>query len=189
MSEALVVILVLLWALVLLPGAVRSRRSSPRATVGGFERTMEVLRHGPGRSSGRTVLVPDDAERLLTGRIRPDGAVLARRRRIFTQLAVTTAVTGLLAVTLQGPFVVLLGLMAASLATYIVLLLRWKAQRHRAARVVRTMSRRPSSPRGTQDADQPQRIAVGGDPGVPPHHSGAVATEAGAGVRVRRWSG
>lgn len=183
MSEALVVILMLLWALVLLPGALRSRRSSPRATVGGFERAMEVLGHGP---RGRTVLVPDDAERLLTGRVSPDDAVLARRRRTFTQLALTTVATALLAVTLQGPFVVLLVLMAGSLATYVVLLLRWKAQRHRAASVVRSLPRPPAHrpPAAGSSARGAPRRAVGGTQRGPERYE---PSGVGTSVRVRRW--
>ncbi|MFP5308688.1 MAG: hypothetical protein ACLGIR_03810 [Actinomycetes bacterium] len=61
MNAALVVLLVLLWAIALLPGALRSRRSNARATVGGFERAMDVLRERP---SGREILVPANAERL-----------------------------------------------------------------------------------------------------------------------------
>lgn len=183
-------ILVLLWALVLLPGALRSRRTSPKATVGGFERAMEVLRHGPGRSGGgRAILVPDDAERLLTGRVRPDEAVLARRRRTFTRLAATTVVTAVLAVTLRGPFVVLLALMGVSLATYVVLLLRWKGQRHSAAKVVRSLPRRPARQAGRQHGggapflheENPRRAVAGGDL--------AVGSGGDSGVRVRRWGG
>lgn len=70
MSEGLVVLLVLLWAMVLLPGALRSRRANAHATVGGFERAMEVLRTRP---PGREILVPHDAGRLHRGDV-PTGA-------------------------------------------------------------------------------------------------------------------
>lgn len=62
MNEALVVILAFLWALVLLPGAIRNRRMSLRATMGGFQRAMNVLRERP---SGRTLLVPEDPDRIV----------------------------------------------------------------------------------------------------------------------------
>jgi len=60
---AVVVVLVLVWTIVLLPGAVRSRRSSTQVTVGGFERAMDVLRTRP---AGRELLVPGDAGRIVT---------------------------------------------------------------------------------------------------------------------------
>lgn len=62
MNEALVVILAFLWALVLLPGAIRNRRMSLRATMGGFQRAMSVLRERP---SGRALLVPEDPDRIV----------------------------------------------------------------------------------------------------------------------------
>lgn len=67
MNEALVLLL-LLWAVLLIPGALRSRRSSPHATVGGFSRAMDVLRARPdtGRDGqGRQVMVPVDASRIV----------------------------------------------------------------------------------------------------------------------------
>lgn len=68
MSQGLVVLLIVLWAIVLLPGALRSRRSSAQVTVGGFERAMDVLRNRP---PGREVMVPIDAGRIVH---RPGGA-------------------------------------------------------------------------------------------------------------------
>lgn len=62
MSTGLVVLLIVLWAIVLLPGAVRSRRTSAQVTVGGFERAMDVLRNRP---PGREVMVPIDARRIV----------------------------------------------------------------------------------------------------------------------------
>jgi hypothetical protein len=64
-NEALVLV-VLLWAVLLLPSALRSRSSSsPHVTVGGFARAMEVLRASPSDSDGRQVLVPTDAGRVV----------------------------------------------------------------------------------------------------------------------------
>lgn len=65
MNEALV-LLVLIWAVLLVPGAIRSRKASPHATVGGFERAMDVLRTDPAHRGGsRQVLVPGDAGRIV----------------------------------------------------------------------------------------------------------------------------
>ena len=65
MNEALV-LLVLIWAVLLVPSALRSRKASPHATVGGFERAMDVLRTAPGtRGSSREMLVPADPGRLV----------------------------------------------------------------------------------------------------------------------------
>ena len=60
-------LLILVWVAILLPGALRSRlRPSPRATVGGFQRAMDGLKAQqrvatptpppttPSRSAGRT---------------------------------------------------------------------------------------------------------------------------------------
>lgn len=62
MNEALIIILVLLWAVALLPGALQSRSRSTHATVGGFERAMAVLKQRP---DGRYLMVPADARRVV----------------------------------------------------------------------------------------------------------------------------
>lgn len=79
MNEALV-LLVLLWAVLLVPSALRSRASSsPHVTVGGFERAMDVLRTSP-RTGGRQLLVPADAGRIVArAESAPDGRGYAPR--------------------------------------------------------------------------------------------------------------
>lgn len=74
--EALVLV-VLLWAVLLIPSALRSRTSSsPHVTVGGFQRAMDVLKASPSsspsspsapasRGVGRRLLVPGEASRIV----------------------------------------------------------------------------------------------------------------------------
>ena len=81
MGVVIVALLVILWAWVLLPGAVRERRATtPRATVARFQRSMRRLGRtgawGPAQGvTGRAVLVPACAPAT-------QGAqVMARRQR------------------------------------------------------------------------------------------------------------
>lgn len=181
MSEALVVILLLLWSLVLLPGAIRARRSSPTRTAGGFARAMDVLRNRPV-TSGRHVLVPVDTGRASPGS--PRQAVLARRRRVFARLAVTVGVAGSLAVVGGGVFWALFIASGVALTVYVALLLRWKAQRRRARRVVRSLPRRPEpAARAAR-----QRVGVGGG-GVPVATRPDDPWPSQGAVRIRRWDG
>jgi hypothetical protein len=180
-SQALV-LLVLLWAALLVPGALRSRQSSPHATVGGFERAMDVLRsdgRAPTRGGGRQLLVPRDAGRIV-GRevdgtvrstpIRHEDPVVLARRNWFLRGLVGSGVALLLAVTVGGwlwlPFL----LTAGATGAYAALLRHLKVQRDEARRVVRELDlhRVPD--------DLPARAAVG-----------AELWGADASVRLRRW--
>jgi hypothetical protein len=182
-SEALV-LLVLLWAVLLVPGALRSRNSSPHATVGGFERAMDVLRNegrGPGaaRGGGRELLVPRDAGRIVrrevdgtvrTVRIRHEDPLVAQRRSWFLRAVVGTGVAFVLALAVGGwmwlPFL----LTALGTGGYTALLRHLKVQRDEARRVVRELDLRP-----VEEA-VPQPVAVGSDLFADSH-----------GVRLRRW--
>ena len=63
LDEVLLAALVIGWAVVLLPSALRSRRSTdPMTTVGGFTRAMSVLRDRP---QGREIMVPNQADRIV----------------------------------------------------------------------------------------------------------------------------
>ena len=175
MNEA-IVLLVLLWAVVLVPGAIRSRnRTSPHSTVGGFERAMDVLRSKP--SVGRELLVPRDAGRIVTrdvnraepqGPYRREDPVTARRRSWFVRLLAGTGATLLLALLLGGwlwlPF------LTAALVSggYTALLRHLKLQRDEARRVVREIDLRDRDE--VISPEVPQPVASGG----------------GA-VRLRRW--
>jgi hypothetical protein len=180
-SEALV-LLVLLWAVLLVPGALRSRNSSPHATVGGFERAMDVLRsegRGAARGTGRELLVPRDAGRIV-GRevdrtvrslpIRHEDPIVAQRRGWFLRGLAATGAAFVLAVVVGGwmwlPFL----LTAMVTGGYVALLRHLKIQRDEARRVVRALDldRVPD--------EVPERAAVG-----------AELWSSGPGVRLRRW--
>jgi hypothetical protein len=181
-SEALV-LLVLLWAVLLVPGALRSRNNSPHATVGGFERAMDVLRSeargsGPGRGTGRELLVPRDACRIVgrevdptvrAVRIRHEDPLVSQRRSWFLRSLVATGVAFVLAVIVGAwmwlPFL----LTAAGTTGYAALLRHLKVQRDEARRVVRELDLHRVEP-------APHRAAVG-----------AELFADGHGVRLRRW--
>lgn len=191
MNLALVLLLAFVWAAVLLPGALRSRRGNTHATVGGFAHAMDVLRQRP---SGRELLVPADAGRIVGVEARaelwPGGShridpMLERRRRVFARLLGGTFTALALAVfTGSGPLWTLTVLLGGALGGYVALLRRWKRQRDQARRVVRELRRpRRDDPRGVVDA--PPR-AVGENPvQVATHPSEPWA--ASSGVRIRRW--
>lgn len=210
MSEA-VVLLGLVWAVVLLPGLIRDRRTSLHSTVGGFERAMDVLRpptspagHGAG---DRALMVPAEADRIVaretaavpraprTGREDP---LIVRRRAAFTRLLVATGITVVAAVFLGGVLWPLLLVMGVVTATYAALLRHFKLQRDEARRVVRDLEpERSRRPRGFDAV--PAARAVGDDWRADPPAGPAMsppASEAGShedpwssrsGVRIRRW--
>lgn len=207
MDGALVVVLVLAWALLLLPSALRSRRSSPHATVGGFEQAMAVLRNRP---QGREVMVPRDPARIVGQHDRPAEArspavpreegtstridpVLALRRRILLRLSVSTGIAVLLAVVAGGFLWSIAVVSIAALGGYVSLLRRWKLQRDQAREVVRMLR---TAPEDEVPVAAPVAHAVGE---VPPPLGGwgelQVATapnepwRQGSGVRIRRWEG
>jgi hypothetical protein len=73
-NTALILLLALMWAVFLLPGALRARRSSPASSVGTFTRAMDVLARRDvlirrGRE-GRYVYVPSDAAAIVGDRAR-----------------------------------------------------------------------------------------------------------------------
>ena len=190
MNGALVVILVLLWALVLLPGALRSRRSSPTASVGTFERAMDVLaRRG---EPGRYIYVPRDAGRIVGDRERRRRMVMARRRRTFTQLAIATVVSLPVSIIGGDRWWLSFFVLATALVVNVALLLRWKAQAEQAARVVREMPQTEYLVVGVDEEDalfEDEPMAVGAEHsyGIPvAHHRDEPWTPQTA-VRIRRW--
>jgi hypothetical protein len=196
-NEALVLV-VLLWAVLLIPSALRSRSSgSPHVTVGGFARAMDVLKtspSSPGSSSGagRQLLVPGDASRIVDHRRPPtrprttqgdDGAppplvsstredpTIAARRVWFLRLVGGTAGSLLLAIAVGGALLWTVALVAvASTGVYVALLRRWKVQRDEVRDVVRELEVPPAEDRAPVD------VAAGGE-------------RDGVAVRLRRWNG
>jgi hypothetical protein len=181
-NEALV-LLVLLWAALLVPSALRSRTGSPHATVGGFERAMDVLKTSPRsapKGAGRQLLVPGDAGRIVDHAgidaaeepkpyKREDPRVEARRVW-FLRLVVGTVASIGLAIAFGGLLWAVALLSLAATTAYVVLLRRWKLQ----ADQVRSVVRRLEAETATQR--EPERVPVGA----------AVGAEASS-VRLRRW--
>ena len=189
MNQALI-LLVLLWAVLLVPSALRSRSaSSPHVTVEGFERAMDVLRSSParpGKVGSRSLLVPDDAQRIVdhadlpaapapsrAPRHREDPAVEARRQW-FVRALLASLVSLVMAPVLGGAAWVLASLTWAGTAVYAVLLRRWKLQRDEVRTVVRELGSARTATASTAADDRP-RAAVG--------------AEAPGTVRLRRWDG
>ncbi len=189
MNVALLVFLALLWAVFLVPGALRSRRSSPTTSVGTFERAMTVLaRRGErvARGEGRFVYVPRDAARIVGDREHRRREVVARRRRVFLRLLAVAGASVPVALVVGGATWILAFGAWAGLAAYAGLLRRWKLQADQAAEVVRELPD-VAAPR-ERDAEL---LAVGGDVALPPALQ--VAThpddpwEPRASVRIRRF--
>jgi len=183
-TDALV-LLVLVWAALLLPGAVRSRRTSPHVTVGGFERAMDVLRTEARGSGGRELLVPRDAGRIVDhAPIGPsksrshtmptqtqEDPIIARRRANFIRALIATVVTLVLAVVVGGWLWVPFTLVVVGTAGYVAILRHLKLQRDEAKRVVREIDLT------REEVSQAPRVAVG---------SGGEELTHGS-VRLRRW--
>lgn len=190
MNEALV-LLVLLWAVLLVPSALRSRSStSPHVTVGGFERAMDVLKASPSSTTSgkRQMLVPRDAGRIVehagaaTGRGLDDAPpprvsaqredpTVASRRLWFTRLLAGTAVSLVAAVIVGGLVWLVAAAAVAGTAGYATLLRRWKLQRDEVRSVVRQLT-----PERAAEERAPVAVAVG-------------ESRASGTVRLRSWEG
>lgn len=182
MNEALI-LLVLLWAVLLVPSALRGRTSaSPHVTVGGFTRAMEVLRAVPtDDAEGRPVLVPKGAADRIVETETIDGVVtrpehedpqVTARRVWFVRLIAGTVASFVLAAIFGGATWSIAVLAAVVTGGYVALLRRWKLQRDQVRSVVRTVVPGPDP---AEEAAMELDAAVGHDtPG---------------GVRLRRWEG
>jgi len=136
-------LLILVWVAILLPGALRSRlRPSPRATVGGFQRTMDGL-----KVQQRVVPTWRDERPSALATPRREDPVIARRRRSALRLFGLTAVVLAVAPFVGGLAWVLGGLaLVASLVT-VAVLRRLKLQRDAARTVLVSLDlRRPAQP-------------------------------------------
>ena len=137
-------LLILVWVAILLPGALRSRlRPSPRASVGGFQRTMDGL-HVQQSTDVRT----STAGVVMYAPVgRREDPVIARRRQRTLQLLGVTVVAVVVATVLGGgAWIVAGGLVATSVITLVVLR-RLKVQRDAARSVVVSLDlRRPAQP-------------------------------------------
>ena len=186
----MLILLVLLWAVLLVPSAWRSRSaSSPHVTVEGFERAMDVLRSSPARSGkvgSRSLLVPDDAQRIVDHADLPaaeaptsaprhrEAPAIEARRQWFVRALLASLVALVMAPVLGGAAWVVASLTWGATAAYAVLLRRWKLQRDEVRTVVRELGSVRPAPAAASDDERP-RVAVG--------------AEAPGTVRLRRWDG
>lgn len=196
LDEVLLAALVIGWAVVLLPSALRSRRSTdPMSTVGGFTRAMSVLRDRP---QGREIMVPHRPDRIV-GHGQPAGAaarssepsrrgdLLDRRRVVFVRLLAATGASFLLAVVFGGLLWPVFVVAALGLGGYVALLRHFKVERDAARHVVvRAFDSQPTDE--VAHAPRHEPVAVGAEP------SGwQVATrfdepwQGESTVRIRRW--
>lgn len=176
-------LLILVWAALIVPGAVRARNTSPHVTVGGFEHAMDVLRsegHSGGR--GRRVMVPDDAGRIVARPVddhlvaaggRTEDPVITRRRLWFVRALLATGASFGLALLLGGGAWLVFTAVLVATAAYTAVLRHLKLQRDQARQVVRQL-----------DLDE-EVVATTGQVAV-----GDAESWVGSGtVRLRRWDG
>ena len=139
-------LLILVWVAILLPGALRSRlRPSPRASVGGFQRAMDGLKvqqrvvttHAP-TSAATTAGAPA---------VRRESPVVVRRRRRTLALLGLTAAALVVAALLGGVLWVVAATLVVASTTTVVVLRRLKVQRDAARTVLVSLDlRRPAQP-------------------------------------------
>jgi hypothetical protein len=196
LDEALLAALLIGWAAVLLPSALRSRRESdPLVTVGGFTQAMAVLSRRP---DGREIMVPGQAERIVghgpTGRTagapspRPGrrSELMARRRAMFVRLLGATGVTFLAALVVGGLLWPLFVTTAVALGTYVAMLRHYKLEADQARDVVRTIDLAAAEAAYEDEPWQREPVAVGAE-GFPvaSRHDEPWAPQSS--VRIRRW--
>jgi hypothetical protein len=136
-------LLILVWVAILLPGALRSRfRPSPRASVGGFQRTMDGLR----AQSAVPTYAP--ASTVPVGRAsvaRREDPVIAHRRQRTLQLLAATVLALAVAPVVGGATWVIAASLAITSAVTLVVLRRLKVQRDAARSVIVSLDlRRPA---------------------------------------------
>ncbi|TVP63111.1 MAG: hypothetical protein EA340_14955 [Nitriliruptor sp.] len=183
MNEVLV-LLILVWAALFLPGAFRAHNTAPHVTVGGFERAMNVLRSDRNvGGKGRSLMVPADPARIVArpvddtvapaaGPVRED-PVIARRRVWFLRSLLACVLAFGFALLVQGAAWLVFVATLAATAAYVIVLRRLKYQRDQARHVVRELAIDSDT---LGDAGQ---VAVGGE-----------GAWVGSGtVRLRRWEG
>jgi hypothetical protein len=160
----------------LIPSALRSRTGSPHVTVGGFERAMDVLKTPSQRTTGRALLVPGDAGRIVDHvgidpaeepiPFRREDPRVQARRTWFVRLLAGTAVSIVLAVVFGGALWAVAILSSVATGAYVALLRRWKVQADQVRSVVRKL----------ESDVAPRQVPVGAAVGE-------------SSVRLRRWDG
>ncbi len=133
MTTTTVLLLVGLWAAVLVPGAWRDRRTSPRSTVDGFHAAMQRL----ATCDSRRVLVHGGPGWEVHPARSARQDLLERRRMVLARLVGLVLATTLTAVVAGGAFWWTLAVLAVLACGGYVAALRWiKLQRDRARDVV-----------------------------------------------------
>jgi len=138
-------LLILVWVAILLPGALRSRlRPSPRASVGGFQRTMDGLRVEPAVSTYAPASTVPSGRASVARREDP---MIARRRQRTLQLVAATVVSLAVAPVVGGASWVIAGALVMTSTVTLVVLRRLKVQRDAARSVLVSLDlRRPAQP-------------------------------------------
>lgn len=133
MTTTTVLLLVALWAVVLVPGAWRDRRSSPRSTVDGFTAAMQRL----AVCDSRRVLVMGGPGREVHPARSVRAALLERRRMVLARLLGLELATFLTAVVAGGWFWWSLFVLATvACGAYVAALRALKLQRERRGDVI-----------------------------------------------------
>lgn len=134
MTTTTVLLLVGLWAAVLVPGAWRDRRTSPRHSVDGFHAAMQRL----ATCDSRRVLVHGGPGREVHPARSARSELLEQRRMVLARLTLLVAATTLTAIVAGGAFWWTLAVLAVLAWGGYVAALRWiKVQRDRVREVVR----------------------------------------------------
>lgn len=134
----------MIWAALLLP---HERGGAPRRTVREFERNMELLADTGGRDSGRWIVTPRKGVAFVGSQARAQQRARERRRRVFTVLLESIALTLMIGFVppLRSVWYVTAALLLL-LAVYVWLLLWMKQREPRAETLERTrMIRVPDS--------------------------------------------
>ena len=147
MGLVIIILLAGLWASILLPGVLRTRRDiSAVNSVHSFERTMNMLAHRcstgttPAAASppGRHVLVLDDPASVAGYRSRT--RMRRRQRAALAQLGSAASVTGGLAVLVGGLLWPLFCISATAFAGYALLVAQVRSREAERARKIRRIA-------------------------------------------------
>ena len=143
MGPLVVVLLLGLWASILLPGALRSRRaSSPMDTVSDFERSMSMLSpiRPADRPPGREMLVLAHPASVTGGSNK--ARLIARRRTTLKGLVATVALTGVLTVVTRGQTLALFLVACVGFGCYAAMLRQIKTRQAQARLKTRRIASR-----------------------------------------------
>lgn len=140
MGWAVIILLASLWASILLPGVVRSRRPSPLESVSAFERSMSLIALRSTGRPGRQIMVLADPPSV-TGRSNR-ARMVARRRATLRGLALLALVAGAAALSAGGVLWWIFASTAVLLAGYLGEVQHQRARRVERARKVRRLPAR-----------------------------------------------